>query len=111
MTPTDLPLKLVDLSLKPLDLILLKSDPDFPILFPGFQGLQTLDQLPLLIVVPLYLLCKGLLSLLTTICTIVQCGQVLVNPTENVGDLLLRIMEGMLQSITLVNLLEELLIK
>ena len=101
---TDLPLQFVDLSLKHLDLVFLKSNPNFSILFPLFQRLEMMDQLPLLVTVLLHLHCQGFLSFLTTVCMIVQGGKLLVDTTEHVGNLLLGIMERLFQGVTLKEL-------
>ena len=101
MTLTNLPLKLIDLSLKLLDLVLLKSYPKLSILLPSLQSFKTLGQLPLLVSVLLHLLGQIHLSLRSTIGATIQRRQVLVDPMEDSSDLLLCIMEGTLQSITL----------
>ena len=101
VTPTNLPLKLIDLSLKLLDLVLLESYPKLSILLPSLQCFKTLRQLPLLVSVLLYLPSQVHLSLRSTIGATIQRGQVLVDPMEDGSDLLLRIMKGTLQSVTL----------
>ena len=63
-----------------------------------------MDQLPLLIMVLLHLHRQGLLSFLTTVCTIIQGGKVLVDMMKHVGNLLLGIMEQPFQGITLKKL-------
>ena len=65
------------------------------------ESLKTMDQLPLLVMILLYLHRQGLLSFLTTVHTIIQGGKVLVNAPEHVGYLLLSIMEQPFQGIML----------
>ena len=93
MATTHLPLQLINLSLKHLDLIFLEGNPDLPVLLPLFQSLKAMNQLPLLVTILLHLHRQGLLSFLTTVRTIIQGGKVLVNVPEHVGCLLLSIME------------------
>ena len=75
------------------------------------QSLKAMNQLLLLITVLLYLLCQGHLPLLMTVHMLVQCREVLVNPLEDIGYLLLGVVESLLQSIMLANLLEKLIVE
>ena len=63
-----------------------------------------MDQLPLLITIFLYLQRQGLLSLLITVHMSIHGRKVLINPTKDVGYLLLSIMEGLFQGVTLEEL-------
>ena len=66
-----------------------------------------MDQLPLLVTILLYLQRQGLLSLLTTVHTIIHGGKIFIDSTEDIGYLLLGVMGGSLQGITLVKLVRE----
>ena len=79
-----------------LNSIFLESYPKLSILLSSLQCFKTLRQLPLLVSILLNLLGQIHLPLCSTVRTAVQRGQVLVDPMEDVGDLLLRIMEGTL---------------
>ena len=65
-----------------------------------------MDQLLLLVAILLHLQRQGLLPLLTMVHTFVHGREVLVNLTEDVGCLFLGIMEGSLQSVTLLELVK-----
>ena len=87
MAATDLPLQLIDLTLKHLDLVSLEGDPNLPILLSLLQCFQTMDQLPLLVAILLCLHRQGLLPLLTTVHMFIQCRKVFVDPLEYIGYL------------------------